>query len=76
MKNSKKNANKRIFTKFGRILKEKRQEKKLTQEELADLASIHRTYIAGIERGFRNPSLKNIIRLSKALKIDPKELFE
>ena len=76
MKNQKKTIDKQIFVKFGKILREKREEKKLTQEGLADLAGIHRTYIAGIERGFRNPSLKNIIRLSKALKIGPKELFQ
>lgn len=75
MKDSKVTIGRKIFQKFGKILRVKRQEKRLTQEELANLADIHRTYIAGIERGFRNPSLKNIIRLSKALKIDPKELF-
>lgn len=70
------NVNKKIFQKFGIILKEKRKEKGLTQEELADLAGIHRTYVAGIEGGYRNPSLKNIIRIAKALKLAPKTLFE
>ena len=70
------NVNKKIFQEFGRILREKRRGKKLTQEELANLAGIHRTYIAGIERGIRNPSLKNIVRLGRALKIEIKELLK
>jgi transcriptional regulator with XRE-family HTH domain len=43
---------------------------------LADLAGIHRTYVAGIERGYRNPSLKNIVRLARALKIKTVDLFK
>ena len=76
MKNQKKSINKKIFKKFGKILRQKRREKNLTQEELADLAGIHRTYVAGIEGGYRNPSLKNIIKLGNALGIKIKKLFE
>ena len=76
MKNLKNPVGKRIFQKFGTILKEKRKEKELTREELADRAGIHRTYVAGIEGGHRNPSLKNIYRLAKALGIKINEFFE
>lgn len=40
----------------------------LTQEKLAELADLDPTYISGIERGRRNPSLKNIVKIARALK--------
>src|SRR5207248_1630980 len=52
---------------FGFAVKVRREELGLTQEELADRAGIHRTYLSDIERGFRNPSLLNIERLAAAL---------
>ena len=52
-----------------------RRAKGLSQEELAFRAGIHRTYIGGIERGERNPSLKNIAAVAKALDTTPTELF-
>jgi len=57
--------------KFGKHLRSIRLEKKLSQEELADKAGMHFTYISQIERGERNPSLVNLERLAKAL--DKKE---
>lgn len=59
-----------IREKFGKRLKHLRYEKDLTQEELADLANMHFTYIGQIERGLRNPSLVNLHKLAKALKVD------
>ncbi len=47
----------------------------LSQEELADLANIHRTYIGGIERGERNPTLTMIVRLASALGVPPAKLL-
>lgn len=47
-----------------------------SQEELADRAGIHRTYIGGIERGERNPTLTMIHRLARALDVPPSRLFE
>ena len=46
-----------------------RQDRKLTQEELADRAGMHFTYVGQIERGLRNPSLINLQKLVKALKV-------
>lgn len=55
---------------FGKHLRKLRDERGLTQEELADLAGMHFTYIGQIERGLRNPSLINLHRLAKALKVN------
>jgi len=48
---------------------------RITQEELADRAGLHRTYIAGIERGARNPSLKSIEKIAKGLQLSIAGLF-
>jgi transcriptional regulator with XRE-family HTH domain len=61
--------------KFGSRLKYLRLAAGMSQEELAHKAELDRTYIGGIERGERNPSLKNIIRLADALKTTPDEFF-
>lgn len=47
----------------------------LSQEELAERAELHRTYISSIEHGKRNPSLENIEKLAKALDTSISELF-
>jgi len=64
-----------IRAKFGKHLRRIRESKGLTQEGLADLAGMHFTYIGQIERGKRNPSLINLERLAKALKIDAGKLL-
>lgn len=60
---------------FGLHLRKLRLEKKLTQEELADRAGMHFTYVGQIERGLRNPSLVNLHKLAKALKLDAGRLL-
>ena len=64
-----------IRKEFGINLKKIRLENGLTQEQLADKAGMHFTYIGQIERGIRNPSLINLHKLAKALNIDSKKLF-
>ena len=64
-----------IRAKFGRQLRKLREEKDLTQEELADKAGMHFTYIGQIERGLRNPSLVNLHKLAKALKVSAGQLL-
>lgn len=66
----------KLLKEFGLHLKTIRKEKKLSQEQLADLADLDRTYISGIERGMRNISLINIFRLAEALNISPSKLFQ
>lgn len=59
---------------FGIHVKTLRLSKNLSQEELAERAGMHRTYIGMIERGERNPALLNLIRLAKALHIPLSQL--
>jgi transcriptional regulator with XRE-family HTH domain len=66
----------KIEKKFGRLVRDLRGRAGYSQEELADIAGIHRTYLGGIERGERNPSLKNIERIANALKVSIDELFK
>lgn len=65
-----------IQKRFGDKLREIRNQKGLSQEELAFKAGLHRTYISDIERGFRNVSLKNIEKIAMALGIAPNLLLK
>lgn len=64
-----------ILVRFGRAVRTKRLSLDLTQEELAEKAELHRTYIADIERGTRNVSLQNIEKLALALGCNLQALF-
>ncbi|PCJ99467.1 MAG: transcriptional regulator [Zetaproteobacteria bacterium] len=59
----------------GKNLARIRKEKGLSQEALAFECDLHRTYISGIERGIRNPSIVNLDKIAKALKVSVKELL-
>jgi transcriptional regulator with XRE-family HTH domain len=65
-----------IRKQFGKRVKQLRQENKLSQEALAHLADLDRTYIPSIEKGERNVSLEVIQKLSKAFKIEISELLK
>lgn len=56
-----------IKKQFGKRLRVLREEKGWTQEELAEKAGMHFTYVGQIERGVRNPSLINLYKLARAL---------
>jgi len=64
-----------VHEQFGKRVRELRRARALSQEELADRAGVHRTYMGGIERGERNPSLKNIAAIADALGVSLPELF-
>lgn len=61
---------------FGSILRSKRLALKLSQEELAELAKMHFSYVSSVERGERNISLENIAKLAKALGCPLTELLK
>ena len=60
---------------FGSVVRTKREALGMSQEELAEEAHLHRTYMGGIEQGRRNLSLLNILKVAKALGVEPGELF-
>jgi transcriptional regulator with XRE-family HTH domain len=64
-----------ILRLFGERLRELRTERELSQERLAELAGLDRNYIGQIERAERNVALVNIVRIAKALEVEPGELF-
>lgn len=59
---------------YGRALRQLRVEQGVSQERLAHIADLDRTYVSGIERGERNPSLANILKLTDALGVKLSEL--
>jgi transcriptional regulator with XRE-family HTH domain len=65
-----------IKAQLGENVKHFRLEAKLSQEELANLSSLHRTYIGSIERGERNVSLENIVQIARALNVNPEVLLK
>lgn len=65
-----------IVDRFPDVLRKVRIEKKLSQEELADLAGLHRTYISQIERGLKSPSLRSLEQITNALGISLSELLK
>lgn len=64
-----------VLTQVGARLRELRRKLGISQEELAERASLHRTYVGGIERGERNVAVLNLVRLAAALKVEPAELL-
>ena len=65
-----------VTDRFGARLRTLRKERGLSQEKLAELSGLDRTYISGIERGIRNVALRNIEALAQALDLSISELFE
>lgn len=65
-----------IRVRFGQAVRKRRQELGISQEDLAALAGMHRTYLGDIERGKRNVALVNVERLAAALNVPIAALFE
>lgn len=57
-----------VQQKLGKKVRQIRKESGLSQEKLGEMTGLDRTYISGIERGVRNPSIINIEKIAKALK--------
>jgi len=65
-----------ILAMLGQNVRQQREAKTLTQEKLAESAGRDATYISGIERGLRNPGIKNVAKLAKALGLSTAELCQ
>ncbi len=59
---------------FGKVLKGLREERKISQEKLAEYTDLDRTYISLLERSLRQPTLPVVFKIAAALKITPSEL--
>ena len=65
-----------VLLALGRNIRALREKRNLTQEALSEKASLDPTYISGIERGLRNPGIKNVARLAAALGVTTTKLVE
>jgi transcriptional regulator with XRE-family HTH domain len=63
-----------VLNLLGRNVRQARESKSLTQEKLAEMAELDPTYISGIERGLRNPGIRNVAKIAKALGLTTAEL--
>ncbi len=61
---------------FGEGIRRGRNALKVSQEDFAELCGLHRTYVGQVERGEKNVSFVNILRISAALKMRPSDLFK
>lgn len=61
---------------FGATVRSRRKARRLTQEDLATKTGLSRSYIGEVERGARNVSLENILRLAAALQVRPATLLQ
>jgi len=65
----------KLEKKFGKNVRYWRKQRGLSQEEFAERAQLHPTYVSGIETGYRNPTVKIIGRIAEALQVEPGDLF-
>ena len=69
-------ADEKLLKAFGLAVRQAREQKGLSQDLLAELAGLHRTYIGSVERGERNLSLRNISGIGTALGVPGSKLLE
>jgi len=65
-----------ILRSFGQSVAKHRRTKGLSQEALAEKADLDRTYLSDIERGVRNPGIKNVIIIAKSMGISAADLLK
>ena len=63
-----------VLSALGQNVRQTREARQFTQEKLAEFAGLDPTYISGIERGVRNPGIKNVAKIAKALGLTTSEL--
>ena len=64
----------KALSQFGRNVSRFRDQAGLSQDKLAEKADLDRTYLSGIERGARNPGIKIVIRIARALRVSVDQL--
>jgi transcriptional regulator with XRE-family HTH domain len=65
-----------VLISLGKRVRFLREQRGVSQEGLAEVSKLHRTYIGGIERGLRNPSVKSLDRIAKGLGVEIALLFK
>jgi transcriptional regulator with XRE-family HTH domain len=60
---------------LGETIREIREQREMTQRQLAEACGVHRVYIVGIEKGRENPSVGMVVKIAVGLQILPSELF-
>ncbi len=65
-----------VRKKVGANVRLFREKAEVSQEELADRSGLHRTYISGVERGVRNPTVLVLAKIAKALGVEPHTLLK
>lgn len=68
-------THKPVLEKFGKNLQKARQDNGISQEQLAEKTSLHRTYIGLVERGERNPTVRTLYKICKTLKVSASDLL-
>lgn len=66
----------RVVTAFGYLIRQRRQALGISQEELGYRSGLDRTYVSGLERGMRNPSLTALVSLAQGFGINVSDLIE
>jgi transcriptional regulator with XRE-family HTH domain len=69
-------SSKNILEIFGNNVQKYRKEKQISQEKLAEIAGVHRTYMGMIERSEKNITLRNMDKIAQALGVEIKDLLE
>jgi len=65
-----------VRVRVGLNVQRARRERGLSQEELAHRAAVHQTYLSGVERGSRNPTILVLDKIARALDLDPADLMK
>jgi transcriptional regulator with XRE-family HTH domain len=64
-----------VLRSVGSAIASRRRDRGLSQEKLAELSGLHRTYIGAVERGIRNPTITSLTQLARGLACQPSDLL-